>query len=109
MIYLSIDSCLYSLLKTSLNKDPKQFDLLNTGKSNFSVQDKTISIIYGGDFTNLQVINFVALTENPVEVAKVIIKLFNQVILFCVRITSFYSMQEMDGIHFRSGDESTNA
>lgn len=46
-------------------------EVLASGKSNISIQDKTISIYYGQDYFNLQIINFVSMSENPVETARV--------------------------------------
>ena len=51
-------------------KDKNVKELLLSGKSNYSIQDKTISIYYGNDVTNIQSINFVSMSQNANEIAK---------------------------------------
>lgn len=41
------------------------------GKSTDSIQDRTMSIYYGSDFCNVQVINFVSVSENAADIIKV--------------------------------------
>ncbi len=50
--------------------EKSQRDMLSSGKSNASIQAKTITIIYGTDFCQNQSINFVSLADNAEEIAK---------------------------------------
>ncbi len=50
--------------------EKSQRDMLSSGKSSASIQAKTITIIYGSEFSQNQSINFVSLAENAEEVAQ---------------------------------------
>ena len=54
----------------STPKDKYLRDVLLSGKSNAPVHDKTITICYGPDMTNVQVVNFVCVAENADEIAR---------------------------------------
>lgn len=45
--------------------------MLFAGKSTGSIQDRTMSIYYGSDLCNIQIINFVSVAENAVDIIKV--------------------------------------
>lgn len=44
--------------------------MLSSGRSSTSIQSKTITILYGSDFCQIQSINFVSLAENAEDLAK---------------------------------------
>ena len=51
-------------------KDKHLKEILCSGKSAAPIQDKTISVYYGPDFINIQIVNFVCVADNADEVAK---------------------------------------
>ena len=55
----------------SIRKDKSLREVLSSGKSNAPIQDKTVSIYYGCDFLNVQCVNFVSMSDEPVDAAKV--------------------------------------
>lgn len=54
------------------------------------VEDKTITIVFGTDYANLQIVNFVAMTEYPLEVARVsfYVKVFHLSYFFFIALFS---------------------
>ncbi|RNA14768.1 1-phosphatidylinositol 4-5-bisphosphate phosphodiesterase classes I and II-like [Brachionus plicatilis] len=52
----------------SVPKDDNSKEILFAGKSTGSLQDRTLSIYYGPDFCSIQIINFVSVAENAVDI-----------------------------------------